>query len=485
MSLLQLQPAALWRHFQTLCDTPRPSGHEQALRSSLIEWAQARGLSSEVDEAGNLLIRKAATPGMEDRPGVILQGHLDMVAQANADTPHNFVTDPIRTRIEDGWVHAQGTTLGADNGMGVAAALAVLESDDIAHGPLEALFTIEEESSMRGALELRPNWLQGSLLLNLDSEDRGEVYVGCAGGVDVNCQRSFAQASVPADWQGVRLSLKGLRGGHSGLDIHKGRGNANRLLVRLLLAALEQAPLRLHSFSGGTLRNALPREAFAELVLPQDAVNELQSLVAHYQQLYLAELGDVEPKLQLQLELQSSPNQALSDTASLQMLQLLDAAPHGVERMSPHFAGVVETSNNLGVVRLQQGEFSACLMVRSLRDSATLALAHRIRSLFQLGGCEVAMETPYPGWTPNPQSQLLTLFQQVHAQQFGKEADVKVIHAGLECGIIGAIYPELDMVSFGPIIRGAHSPDERVHIESVQDFWQTLVSLLAAIPAKS
>lgn len=481
--LSQLTPTLLWAHFQTLCNTPRPSGHEATIRSKLIDWAERRQLQWLTDDAGNLLIRKPASAGMENRQSVVLQGHLDIVAQQNEGTGHDFTRDPIRTRIIDGWVHATGTTLGADNGMGVAAALAVLESDEIAHGPIEALFTIEEESSMRGALELQPGWLQSQLMLNLDSEDRGEVYVGCAGGMDVNVQGQFEQSPLPADWQVFQIDIKGLRGGHSGLDIDKGRGNANRLLVRLLIELGKDSALRLVSFSGGTLRNALPREAHAIIALPAAGTALLTQLISQLNTLYRAELMGVDEGVVIS-QRTASASQALTSDASRTLLNALNAAPHGVERMSPHFHNVVETSNNLGVVRLQDGQFECCLLVRSLRDQSTQVLADRIRSLFTLAGCQVQGENAYPGWTPNPHSQLLNLFQDVHQQVFSKPAEVKVIHAGLECGIIGATYPQMDMVSFGPIIRGAHSPDERVNIESVADYWKLLVALLEAVPAR-
>ncbi|MFP8967301.1 aminoacyl-histidine dipeptidase [Pokkaliibacter sp. CJK22405] len=479
--LHDLSPSLLWKHFQMLCNTPRPSGYEAALREKLIRWAEERGLTCETDDAGNLLIRKAATAGMEDRASICLQGHLDMVAQQNEGTNHDFVCDPIRPRIIDGWVHASDTTLGADNGMGVAAALAVLESTEIAHGPIEALFTIEEETSMRGALELKAGWLRSDLLLNLDSEDRGEVYVGCAGGADVNVHRNFLESSIPQGWTVQQVEVKGLRGGHSGLDIHKGLGNANQLLVRLLIALGEQTGFSLVNFHGGTLRNALPREASARIALPESSLASLshlcQTLAAQYQQ----ELSSVDANVHItQLPAEGSAGLSEDDTRTL--LNALFAAPHGVERMSADVPGVVETSNNLGVVNLASGNFSACLLVRSLRDASTRTLADRIKALFSLAGCTVTSDNGYPGWTPNPASPLLQRFQAVHAARFGHEAAVKVIHAGLECGIIGAIYPQMDMVSFGPIIRGAHSPNERVEISSVAAFWDLLVALLADAP---
>lgn len=473
-----LTPAIVWRHFRTLCNTPRPSGHEAELRALIERWADARGLTHERDSAGNLLVRKPATPGCEQAPGIILQGHLDMVAQANADHPHDFTTDPIETYIADGWLHARNTTLGADNGMGVAAALAVLEDDSLRHGPLEALFTVEEESSMGGALELAENWLEGDILLNLDSEDRGQVYIGCAGGADVLVTANLPTSTLRDDERPWRLSLTGLVGGHSGIDIHKGRGNANRLLVRVL-RALEPYGARLIDYHGGTLRNALPREAFATLALADDEGEAAQARLGELQAELAAELAGVDDGLTLALEeIESAPDEALTSTASHMLVAALHVAPYGVERMSVEVPGVVETSNNLGVVTLEGGRFDLCALVRSLRDSATRDIADRFRALFALIGAETRVENTYPGWTPDPESPLLARFRQLHQRQLGSDPEVKVIHAGLECGILGGKYPALAMISFGPQIRGAHSPNERVEIDSVDEFWQLLRALI-------
>ncbi len=473
-----LSPTLLWRHFRTLCNTPRPSGHEAELAALIERWAEARGLAHERDAAGNLLLRKPATPGCESAPGVILQGHLDMVAQANADHPHDFTADPIETYIADGWLHARDTTLGADNGMGVAAALAVLEDDTLRHGPLEALFTIEEETSMRGALDLAENWLEGSILLNLDSEDRGQVYIGCAGGADVLVTANLPTSALRDDERVWRLSLTGLVGGHSGIDIHKGRGNANRLLVRVL-RALEPYGARLIDYHGGTLRNALPREAFATLALADDEGEAAQARLGELQAELAAELAGVDDGLTLSFEaMEPVSGEALTSTASHMLIAALHVAPCGVERMSVEVPGVVETSNNLGVVTLEEGRFHLCALVRSLRDSATRDIADRFRALFSLIGAQTRIEHGYPGWTPDPESPLLARFRQLHQQRLGHDPEVKVIHAGLECGILGGKYPELAMISFGPQIRGAHSPDERVEIDSVDEFWQLLRALI-------
>ncbi len=493
-----LTPAPLWRHFRTLCNTPRPSGREAQLARTIVDWASERGMSHDFDAAGNLLIRKPASPGREKAPGVVLQGHLDMVAQANADHPHDFTSDPVETYIADGWLHARGTTLGADNGMGVAAALAILEDETLEHGPLEALFTVEEESSMGGALKLAEGWLEGDILLNLDSEDRGQVYIGCAGGADVVVEANLPTSALRDDEQVWRLSLTGLVGGHSGIDIDKGCGNANRLLVRVL-RALEPYGARLIDYRGGTLRNALPREAFATLALPDDEGDAAKARVTEMQAELVAELAGVDEGLTLTLEALSKAPEAASDTApetdserqagdkaltataSHMLVAALHVAPYGVERMSVEVPGVVETSNNLGVVSLADGRFHLCALVRSLRDSATADIADRFRALFGLISAETRVENAYPGWTPEPDSPLLTRFRELHQQKLGVDPEVKVIHAGLECGILGGKYPALEMISFGPQIRGAHSPDERVEIDSVEEFWQLLRALVEAL----
>nr|WP_298411956.1 aminoacyl-histidine dipeptidase [uncultured Halomonas sp.] len=483
--LESLAPAIVWRHFRTLCNTPRPSGHEAALVALIEEWAEKRDLVHERDQVGNLLIRKPASPGCEKAPGIVLQGHLDMVAQANADHPHDFTQDPLDTYIEDGWLYARGTTLGADNGLGVAAALAVLEDDSLRHGPLEALFTLEEESSMGGALNLAEDWLEGRYLLNLDSEDRGQVYIGCAGGADVLISANLPTCPLKENESVWQLSLTGLVGGHSGIDIHKGRGNANRLLVRAL-RALEPYGARLIDYQGGTLRNALPREAFAMLTLDEEEEDAAKARLAELQAELAVELAGVDDGLRLSLEaVASSPQEALTSSASHLLIDALHAAPYGVERMSVEVPGVVETSNNLGVVTLKEGRFELCALVRSLRDSATQDMADRFCALFDLIGATTRVENAYPGWTPDPDSSLLKRFRELHQRRLGVEPEVKVIHAGLECGILGGKYPALDMISFGPQIRGAHSPDERVEIDSVEEFWGLLRALIEELAEES
>jgi dipeptidase D len=483
-----LSPAPVWAHFATLCRIPRPSKHEGALREVLQQWAQARGLATVVDAAGTLIVHKPASPGCEGAPGVVLQGHLDMVTQKNSDTVHDFFTDPIRPVLHEGWLRAEGTTLGADNGIGVALSLAVLADTGLVHGPIEALFTVDEEAGMGGAQGLAAGALTGRLMLNLDTEEWGEFYLGCAGGVDVNVHRPGQPEPMPAGHVARLLTLRGLRGGHSGVDIHEERGNAIKLLVRVL-QGLIGAPgmtgtsgpltaLRLARLQGGTARNALPREAFAVVSLPAEQASLLDQALADWQVLLLQELTGVEPGLQL-VATPTEVAQVMSLSEQTVWLRSLHAAPHGVRRMSRRVPGVVETSNNLGVLGLTPEQGEANFMVRSLLDSGSTALAAEIASLFALSGSEVRQEGAYPGWAPNPDSALLALCQRVYQARFGQASKVQVIHAGLECGILAAKHPGMDIVSFGPTIRGAHAPGERVEVATVQGCWDLLTAILA------
>ncbi|AFU98204.1 aminoacyl-histidine dipeptidase [Simiduia agarivorans] len=480
--LATLDPQPLWRHFQMLCDTPRPSKHEAAVVAKIEAFAAAHQLTCERDTVGNVLIRKPATAGMEDRVGVVMQSHLDMVPQKNNDKQHDFLTDPI-TPVRDGdWIRADHTTLGADNGIGAAAMLAVLESRDIAHGPLEALFTIDEEAGMTGAKGLAANWIEGELLFNLDTEDEGELYVGCAGGVNVN-------AVFPPEWQptgpnmaGYTLSVKGLLGGHSGLDIHLGRGNANQMAA-LFVARLQAAfPVQLHAFNGGSLRNAIPREATIGLALNAEQKAAVLALFTAFKNDMEARYRQTEPHLCIELEECGLPAQILSLQQSRQLIASIVSCPSYPTRMSDALPGVTETSNNLATVTLAQDAVRIKCLVRSLLDSARDDLGLALCNHFALAGASTHTDGEYPGWTPDPESALLQTMRTVYQQHYQQEPAIKVIHAGLECGILGAIYPNWDMISFGPTIRCAHSPDEKVHIGSVQAFWQCLIKGLSAVP---
>jgi len=475
----ELQPTSVWAHFATLCRIPRQSKQEGALRDHLRDWAIARGLATQVDTAGNLIIRKPATPGREHVPGMVLQGHLDMVCQKNSDSSHDFSRDPIRPVLREGFLIAEDTTLGADNGIGVAMALAVLEDTTLPHGPIEALFTVDEEAGMGGAQGLAPAVLQGRTMLNLDTEEWGEFYLGCAGGMDVNVVRPGQALPLPTGHEGWKIGLRGLRGGHSGVNIHEGRGNAIKLLVRLLNDLARRHPLHLVELRGGTARNALPREAFATIALPVGSGTQLAVELTQWQSLLRHELTGIEPRLALSAE-PTEAGKVLSPTEQGIWLNTLHAAPHGVRRMSQRVPGVVETSNNLGMVELTADAGSCNFMVRSLMDSGSRDLANEIISLWALSGTQAEAAGQYPGWTPNPDSTLLKLCQQVYRDVFKAESSVQVIHAGLECGIIAAKYPGMDIVSFGPTIRGAHAPGESVDVASVTRTWQLLSAILAA-----
>ena len=476
-----LEPAIVWNHFATLCAIPRASKQEATLRQHLAAWAGQRGLAVTVDAAGNLIIRKPASPGRENVPGVVLQAHLDMVCQNNADTPHDFSRDPIRPVRRDGWLVADGTTLGADNGIGVALTLAVLEDAGLEHGPIEALFTVDEEAGMGGARGLEPDVMHGRLMLNLDTEQWGEFYLGCAGGMDVNVRRIGMPEALPAGWSAWRIDLRGLRGGHSGVDIHEERGNAIKLLVRVLRGLEPVFPLRLASLQGGTARNALPREATAIVAIPEAEAGQLAANLAEWDSLLRSELAAVDAGIVLGCSPVPGAPSLLAPHEQAVWLASLHAAPHGVRRMSRQVSGVVETSNNLGMVALDAQGGSCNFMVRSLLDSGSDALAEEIVSLFSLSGTPAGKAGAYPGWAPNPDSPLLALCQAVYRHEFGADSEVKVIHAGLECGIIGARYPGLDIVSFGPTIRGAHAPGESVDILSVDRSWHLLKAILAAV----
>ena len=474
-----LEPRPVWDHFATLCAIPRPSKQEAALREHLLAWARGRGLDSEVDGAGNLILRKPASPGCEGRPGVVLQGHLDMVCQQNAGTGHDFERDPIRPVLKDGWLVAEHTTLGADNGIGVALALAALEAADLVHPPLEVLLTVDEEAGMGGARRLAPGTLRGRYLINLDTEEWGEFYLGCAGGMDVEANRACAREAVPAGHVAWRLSVAGLVGGHSGIDIHRGRGNAIRLLVEALRTLAVRLDARLLSLEGGSARNAIPREAFAHIALPAAAGERLPALLGELLAKWQPLLAGIDDGLVLAAQpVDEVATDALGPADQAAVLDFLAGAANGVARMSDDFPGVVETSDNLGVVKLENDTCRAVFMVRSLRDAEAIKLADGLVRHAEQHAFQAEKIGPYPGWAPNPASRLLALGQRAYAREFGQPARLQVIHAGLECGLLAASHPGLDMLSFGPDIRGAHAPGERVEIASVARCWSLLKAVL-------
>ncbi len=478
-NLANLQPASVWAHFATLCAIPRASYREAALREHLVAWAQGRGIEAIVDGAGNLILKKPASPGCESVPGVILQGHLDMVCQVNAGTRHDFERDPINTVVRDGWVIAEDTTLGADNGIGVALALAALEEAGLIHPPLEVLLTVNEEFGMDGARGLVPGTLLGRTLINLDTEEWGHFYLGCAGGVDVEVLHECTQQYLPADYALLQFEVSGLRGGHSGIDIHLGRGNAIKLLAEALRDLSAHTDVRLIGLKGGTARNAIPREACAVCALPIVFASNIDEWVRHRHQAWRARFAETDGNVSFACEhYDTPPDNSISRTEQDSLLAFLDSAVNGVARISGDFPGVTDTSSNLGVVALEHGAFRATFKVRSLQDARADALADKLVSYATAHGLQAYKDGAYPGWTPDPSSSLLGLCQQVYREQFGRPASLQVIHAGLECGLLAASHPHLDMISFGPDIRGAHAPGESVEIESVARCWQLLKAVL-------
>jgi dipeptidase D len=481
-----LKPEPLWRHFEEMCAIPHPSKHEQAMREYVINFAKKHNLEYELDEVGNVLIRKPATPGMENCKTVVMQGHLDMVPQANSDVKHDFTKDPIKPRIDGEWVKATGTTLGADNGMGVSTTLAILEAHDIQHGPIEALYTIDEETGMTGAFGLKPGYLKGDILLNLDSEDDGELFIGCAGGTNANALFKFKKSVVPKNYSAFKITVKGLKGGHSGCDIHLGRGNSNKILFRFLRVAEKEFSLRLAAVEGGNLRNAIPREAYAVVMVPRNLAKNFESYVNVFEDIVERELSTVEPDFEMSVEKAKAPKNLIDKNTQKNLINAIIACPNEVIRMSNDMPGLVETSTNLAIVKSNSKTNTVevrCLL-RSSVDSAKEYLEQAVESVFELAGASVIFDGKYPGWKPNPKSPILTVMYDLHEKLFGKKPEIKAIHAGLECGLIGGIYPNLDMISFGPTIKNPHSPDEKVKIETVERFWSFILETLKNIPKK-
>lgn len=483
-TILQLAPQNVWKHFYALTRIPRPSGHCDQVADYLLNFGKSLGLDACLDDAGNVIIRKPATPGMEDRKGVILQAHMDMVPQKNNDTVHDFTRDPIETYVDGDWVKARGTTLGADDGLGVAAIMAVLEATDLKHGPLEALITRDEETGMYGAFGLKPGTLQGQILLNLDSEEEGELYIGCAGGIDITATMEYKEEQPDATLVARRLTLKGLRGGHSGLEINEGRANANKLLVRIVHDLLMEFDCRLSSFEGGNMRNAIPREAHAVLLFDADDTADLEDYIRQYADTLNEEYAPIESNVQLYLEDIPLPPTVMPVEIQDNLVDALMACQNGVMRMIPTVPDTVETSSNLAIVTLGAGKADVRILARSSCDSMKDFLADSLEACFSMAGMKVEFSGAYSGWQPDVHSPILHAMKLSYQQQFGTEPAVKVIHAGLECGIIGAICPGLDMVSFGPTLRSPHSPDERAHIPSVAKFYAFLVATLEQTPLK-
>ncbi len=483
-TILQLAPQNVWKHFYSLTRIPRPSGHVEQVTEFLVNFGKELGLESFTDEVGNVIIRKPATPGMENRRGVILQAHMDMVPQKNNDTVHDFTKDPIETWVDGEWVKAKGTTLGADDGLGVAAAMAVLEAKDLKHGPLEVLITKDEETGMYGAFGLKEDTLKGDILLNLDSEQEGELYIGCAGGIDITASLEYKEEAPADGFVARKLTLKGLRGGHSGLEINEGRGNANKLLARVVHDLLVEFDCQLASFEGGNMRNAIPREAHAILLFNPDDMEGLDDYIKEYEAQINSEYETIESNVSLKMEEVEVPATVVPEEIQDNMINVLMACQDGVMRMIPTVPDTVETSSNLAIVIIASGKAEVRILARSSCDTMKDFLADSLAACFSMAGMKVEFSGAYSGWQPNVNSPILQAMKASYKEQFGTEPAVKVIHAGLECGIIGATYKNLDMISFGPTLRSPHSPDERAYIPSVTRFYDFLVATLEKTPVK-
>ncbi len=482
--ILSLEPQAVWRHFYAITQIPHPSKHEEQVRNYVVDFAKKNNINHTVDSAGNVILRKPATPGLESRKGIILQAHLDMVPQKNSDKTFDFEKDPLAPFIDGDWVKADGTTLGADNGIGVAAILAVMESTTLKHGPLEALLTLDEETGMAGAFGLKARELNGDILLNLDSEDEGELYVGCAGGLDANIEMRYTMEEFPAGYKSYDIFIKGLRGGHSGLEIILQRANANKLLVRFLKYADRRLGLRLVSIDGGGLRNAIPREAKATVLVPAMHEQEFLNDVKSYETTYKKEYEAVEDGINFTAAVSPEPTQVMDIASQRKLVNAVYACPNGVIRMSDSMPGLVETSINVGRVVSENGIVKIVCLLRSSVNSAKHDLGEMVSSVFEPTGADINLTGGYDGWNPNMDSPILKTMQATYQKLYGKIPEIKAIHAGLECGIIGGVYPNLDMISFGPTIRFPHSPDEKVLVPSVEKFWKFLATTLEDAPAK-
>ena len=480
-----LEPKALWNKFADLNAVPRPSKKEERVIAFMMEFGQKLGLPTVKDHVGNVIIKKPATPGMENRKTIVMQSHLDMVHQKNNDTNFDFDTQGIEMYVDGDWVRAKGTTLGADNGLGVATIMAILESTDIPHPAIEALFTIDEETGMTGAMGLQGGMLDGEILLNLDTEEDDEIDIGCAGGVDVTATRSYNEEETPEGSVGYTITVKGLKGGHSGMDIHKGLGNANKIMNRLLFDGFENFGLQISEISGGSLRNAIPRESVAKVIIAaiydEAFVFDMQEIINEIK----AEFKTMEPNLTIEIVKNDTVPAKVMDLGVQEgLLRAIYAAHNGVYRMSADMADLVETSNNIARVIVKDGEISIQNLTRSSVETSKFDLANALRSAYELFGCEVEFGGSYPGWTPNVKSEILDVLTSIYEKQNGAKPNVVACHAGLECGILGTNYPNMDMISFGPTIHGAHSPDERASISSAQKYWKFVLEILQNIPVK-
>lgn len=476
-----LKPASVWRFFEEIMQIPRPSKHEEKISAYLQKFGRDRGLETLADELGNVLIRKPASKGYENSPMVCLQSHMDMVCEKNGDKVFDFLTDAIQPVIDGDWLTADGTTLGADDGIGVAAALAILDDDSIEHGPLEALFTVDEETGLTGAGGLSDNWLKSEILLNFDDEDEGEYCIGCAGGIDTTVAIDYTTRPVPDGEQAFRLHVSGLKGGHSGDDINKGLGCANKILARLAWNATEKCKAGLAAIEGGNLRNAIAREAYADIVIANDFIDDFRKMFSIMANSIKFEFRSTEPSLKIELLPIDMPKCLIDRATQYNLLNSLLACAHGVLAMSREIPNFVETSTNLASIKMRDGQIHIATSQRSSVESAKQAAAQKIDATFRMIGAHVSHGDGYPGWTPNPDSRVLKVGVEVYRKMYGKDPVVRAIHAGLECGLIGEKYPKMDMISYGPTLRGVHSPDERIEIKSVEMFWNQTLAILKAL----
>ena len=482
MEIKDLQPALLWGAFDEITKVPRPSRHEEKIREYLLNYAKNHSIEAKTDEVGNVVMKKPATPGRENSPVVVLQSHMDMVAEKNSDINHDFLSDPIQTYIDGDWVKAKGTTLGADNGIGMAAALAAMTDDSYVHGPLEALFTVNEEIGLEGAENLGKDMISGKILINLDSEDDGEIFIGCAGGIDTTATFTYKKSFSPDKFTYFKVKVSGLLGGHSGGDIHLGRANANKVIARFIWECSNKWDVEVSSFKGGNLRNAIPREAEAIFGIHDKHKDEIESFIHQYAEEIQNEYKGVEPTMKLDIEEVNKPDYCIDSATSLKLIRALYSAPHGVISMSKEIEGLVETSTNLAAVKMEDDcKIVVTTSQRSSLESRKNDIAGQVEAHFQLAGAEVSHSDGYPGWAPNIESEIMKVSAEAYEELFGVKPQIKAIHAGLECGLFLNKYPQLDMVSFGPTMRDVHSPDEKLLIPTVEKFWKHLILVLKKI----
>lgn len=482
--IANLQPQAIWKNFDLLTQVPRPSGHLEKVQKFLLDWAESKGVKAFKDEAGNIIMRKPATLGMEDRKCVTLQGHMDMVPQKVKESTHNFETDPIETYIDGDWVKARGTTLGSDDGMAVATIMAIMEDDTLKHGPIEGFITADEETTMYGVNHMKADVLEGDILLNLDDETEGEMIIGSAGGVNMTATLEYKEQEADTTDAAVKMTLHDLLGGHSGLEINEGRCNANKAMARLVQDAIANFEACLSSWNGGNMRNAIPREAEVVLTLPKENVEALKEVVAEWRQTFTDEYGTIEKDLKLDIEEVELPTYVVPAEIQDNLVDALCAAHNGVLRFIPEVPEIVETSSNLAIVTIGGGKAEFLILIRSSRDSMRECCAETLESAFSMAGMKVELSGDYPAWQPNPKSEIVELMKDIYRELFNTENRVQVIHAGLECGIIGALRPQMDLVSFGPTLRSPHTPNERCYIPSVDKYWTFVKTILERIPQK-